>query len=308
MPYTYPAAAPTLSGDQLSISRFLSSPTLVARSLRTQLQQRFIGDSILSRRFIVNGGAVVYETGESIFSVDNPASIAPGAEYPLTALSTSVAQIAAVGKIGQDTTVTDESIKRQQMDPVSRALTKLANQNIKFVDGLALSAVATAVTQSTAVAAAWTTATAAQILQDVINAKVGILSLNMGYDPDTVVLSDAAWAQAYGKFAAAGLLQREGSDNPIYTGQFAMIAGMRWLPTPNLPVAGQALVLDSKILGGMGDENLGGEGYATVPGTNVEVKTFREDANDQWRIRARRVTVPVVVEPAAGWKITGVGV
>jgi hypothetical protein len=58
-------------------------------------------------------------------------------------------------------------------------------------------------------------------------------------------------------------------------------------------------VADSKQLGGMADEDLGGPGYVKVNGVGVEVKTIRDDENDQYRVRARRVTVPVVVEPAA---------
>jgi hypothetical protein len=38
----------------------------------------------------------------------------------------------------------------------------------------------------------------------------------------------------------------------------------------------------------------------------VEAKTIRDDEDDQWRLRMRRVTVPIVVEPAAGRKITSV--
>jgi hypothetical protein len=72
MPYTYPPHAPTLSGDVETINRFLASPTLVSRALRTLAQQRYISDSVLSQRFQVSGGAVLYETGESIFTSDNP--------------------------------------------------------------------------------------------------------------------------------------------------------------------------------------------------------------------------------------------
>jgi hypothetical protein len=305
MPYTYPAAAPTLSGDVVTISRFLNSPTQIARRLRTLLEQRYIGDTLLQARLQVSGGAVVYETGETIFTTDSPRAVAPGAEYPLTTLGSGVASIAKTVKWGQDALITDEAIKRQNMDPVNRALLKLANQNVKFIDGIALSAISTAVTQNTAAAAAWTSATAAQILADVALAAANIRALNNGYEPDTVVLSDIAWANAYSKLSAAGFLPRE-DGNPIITGNFPIIAGMRWLPTPNLPTAGQVLVLDANVLGGMADEDLGG-GYAEVlPG--VEVKSIRDDHKDEWRLRARRVTVPVVIEPSAAWKITGVGV
>ncbi|AAT88394.1 hypothetical protein Lxx03880 [Leifsonia xyli subsp. xyli str. CTCB07] len=256
----------------------------------------------------MSGGAVQYETGEPIYTTDTPRAVTPGSEYPLTGAPTGVASIAKTVKWGQDTIVTDESISRQKMQPVNRALTKLGNQNVKYVDSIALSAISSAVTQTTAAAAAWTSATAAQIFKDVALAKANIVALNQGYEPDTVVVSDLAWANALSAFVASGYLSRENAaQNPTLTGDFPVINGLRWLVTPNLPTANTALVLDSTVLGGMADENIGGPGYASTDGIGVEVKSIREDENDQYRLRARRVTVPIVVEPAAGWKLTEIG-
>jgi hypothetical protein len=307
VPYIYPPAAPTISGDIVTISRFLKDPTLIARRLRTLLEQRYIADSLLSGRYAVVGGAVQYETGESIFTADSPRAVAPGAEYPLTSAPTGVASIAKTVKWGQDAKVTDESIARQKMQAVERTLTKLGNQNVKYVDSIALSAISSSVTQTTAAAASWVTSTAVQKLTDVALAKANILALNNGYDPDTVVVSDLAWAYAYATFVAGGYLPRESNANPLLTGEFPVIAGMRWLASPNLPTAGTALILDSKVLGGMADEDLGGPGYASAGGVGVQVKSIRDEDNDAWKLRCRRVTVPVVVEPAAAWKLTSVG-
>lgn len=307
MPYTYPPAAPSLSGDTLTISRFLNSPTLVARRLRTRLENRYISDAILSGRFTAQGGAILYETGESIFADDDPRAVAPGSEYPLTSASTGTASLAKTVKWGEDAEVTDESISRRQMDPVNRAFTKLVNQNVKYVDSVALAAVASAVTQSTNAAADWSTATAKQIFTDVALAKANVLALNQGYDPDTVVVDDINWAYAMAAFANSGLLPRENNgQNPIVTGDFPVINGMRWLATPNIPTANTAIVLDSQQLGGMADEDLGGPGYAGAGPKGVQTKSIREDLKDQWRLRCRRVTVPVVLEPAAAWKIAAI--
>jgi hypothetical protein len=307
MAYTYPAPSPTLSGDVESISRFLNSPTLIARRLRTLAEQRYIADSLLTGRFSVEGGAVLYETGETIFTADSPRAVAPGAEYPLTTAPTGQASIAKTVKWGQDTKITDESIKRQKMQPVNKAMIKLVNQNVKFIDSVALSAIASAVTATGAAAASWSTATAKQILTDVAVAKASILSLNQGYDPDTVVLDDTTWAYAFAAFTSGGFLPREtDGSNPLITGSFPVIDGMRFLASPNLPTAGTVLVLDSKMLGGMADEDLGGPGYANAGGVGVQAKTIRDDSEDLWKLRMRRVTVPVVVEPAAGRKITSV--
>jgi hypothetical protein len=305
MPYTYPPAAPTLSGDVETINRFLASPTLVSRALRTLSQQRYISDAVLSQRFQVKGGAVLYETGESIFTTDNPRAVAPGAEYPLTTAPTGTASIAKTSKWGQDTEVTDESIARQLMQPVNKALLKLVNRNVQFIDSLALSAIASAVTATVAVTASWKTATAAQMLADVSQAKASILALNQGYMPDTVVLDDATWARAYTAFVSGGFLPREQPQNAAVTGQFAVIDGLRFLPSPNIPTAGTILVVDSTMLGGMADEDLGGPGYANAGAPGVEGKSIRDDDNDQYRLRMRRVTVPVVNEPAAGFVLTG---
>jgi hypothetical protein len=88
MGYTYPPAAPTISGDVVTISRFLNNPTLIARRLRTLLEQRFIADALLKGRFNVEGGAVQYETGESIYTNDNPRFVAPGRSTRSRALPT----------------------------------------------------------------------------------------------------------------------------------------------------------------------------------------------------------------------------
>jgi hypothetical protein len=312
MAYIYPPAAPSLSGDTETISRFLASPTQVQRRLRSLAEQRYIADRILTGRFNVEGGAILYETGESVFSDDSPRAVAPGAEYPLTGLSSGTASLAKTVKWGQDTLITDESIKRRGMNPVNRAFSKLVNQNVKYVDSVALAAIASAVTQTTAAAADWTTAaTGAQILKDVMMAAANIRNLNQGYEPDVVVLDDLNYASAAAAFTADGYFAREdNANNPAVAGvgAFMRVAGLLWLPTPNVPTANVAVVLDSENLGGMADENLGGPGYVRngndAPG--VESKTIRDDDNDQWKLRVRRVTVPVVVEPAAAWKITGI--
>lgn len=309
MGYQYPAAPATLSGDVLSINRFLKDPTLVARRLRTVAEQRYIADALLTGRFSADGGSIVYETGETIFADQNPRAVAPGAEYPITGVSEGTASIARTVNWGEDAIVTDASIARRKMDPVSRAFDKLVNQNVKYVDSVALSAIASAVTATSAAGTGWATATAASILKDVGLAQANITALNQGYDPDTVVVDDVSWTYAMIAFIAAGYVPRESlSDNPTLTGQFPVILGMRWLKSPNVPTAGTGLVLDSRQLGGMADENLGGPGYVSAAGPNtapVQVKTIRDEERDRWKLRARRVTVPVILEPAAARKITG---
>ncbi|VFA94767.1 hypothetical protein [Nocardia farcinica] len=307
MPYTYPPAAPSITGDNITISRFLKDPTLIARRLRTLAEQRFIADVLLTGRFDATGGSIRYETGESIYADKAPEQVAPGAEYPLTSISDGTEQVAKTAKWGRDSEITDEAIARRKMDPVNRALVKQVNQMVKTVDSIALAAIASQVTQTTAASASWSSGSAT-ILRDVLKAVAQIRALNEGFEPDTIVVDDMTWAMVMSDDKIAQLLKREDGLAPIYTGDFPQIAGLRFLPTPNLPVTGAAIVADTTQLGGMADEKLGGPGYVSAGGSipGVEVKTIRDDENDKYRLRSRRVTVPVVLEPRAAWKITGV--
>lgn len=304
MPFSYPPAAPTLAGDALTISRFLNAPTLIARRLRELTEQRFIADALLTGRFTTTSGSVLYETGESIYTDAPPQPVAPGAEYPLTTVANGVASLAATVNWGQDVPISDVAIARQNFSVVDRAMTKMVNQMVRTIDGLAMSAITTAVTQSTAAIASWSGDTAA-IFRDIARAAARIRALNQGFEPDTVVVDDVTFANIISDQKFSLLLPRESRDTPVYTGVFPTVAGLRILPTPN-GVAGTALVLDSRALGGMADEDLGGPGYVSAGGVGVQVKTIRDDDRDRWRLRCRRVTVPIILEPSAAWKITGV--
>lgn len=305
MPYTYPPSAPSVSGDFTTIHSLLNRPDLIARRLRTIAEQRFIADALLTGRFAAVGGAIQYEQSDSLYTDRAPEVVRPGMEYPLSGLGIGPTQIAEVQKWGQDVPITDESIKRLNRNPVDRAFIKLVNQMVKQVDSVALAVIAAAITQTAAAAASWSTATAKQIFLDVAKAKAAVIDLNEGYEPDTVVVSSTAWTYAMATFGDAGYLPREDRNAPIFTGLFPVIDGMTWLATPNIPVTNAAIVVDSQQLGGMADEQLGGPGYVGAL-AGIETKSIRNDKRDMYDLRARRVTVPIVLEPNAGYKITGV--
>lgn len=304
MPNTFPAAPPTLSGDTVSISRFLQSPMHLQRRLRTYKDLRFVSDQVLTQRFRSSGGAVLYDQTEPFITNRAVESVAPGSEYPYANLPTGTAAIAAVQKWGQKVFLSDEEIARSFYAGASadRALQKVVNSIIKQVDGIAMSAISSAVTQTQAAAAAWNGGTA-KFLQDLLLAKAVIVATNLGYNPDTVLLNDTQYAYLMSDQTIQTGLRRETTDNPIYTGSIEMVAGLKIIVSPAVGVAG-AIVLDSSALGGMADEVDGAPGYA-VSDLAVQVKSIRLDEQDGWDLQGRRKTVPVVQEPAAACKITG---
>lgn len=311
MPYTFPAAAPTLSGDLLTISRFLSDPTRVQRRLRDATDLRFVADKLLKDRQRASGGAVLYDMTEP-FITDRPVeSVSAGADYPYANVGTGTAGLAAVAKWGQKVLLTDEEITRKSwpMSAVDRALIKVVTTIIKQVDTIAMAAIGTAITAEVATAGSWDNATVSsrKPLDDILLGIQAIEDLNLGYHADTLVVSPKAYTYLMLNDAIAQLRKRETTDNPVYTGMIETVANLTVVKTPNLPVATRAWILDSTQLGGMADETASAPGYAEMGGlAGVEVKSIRKEGQDAWDLQARRLTVPFVQEPGAGYEITGV--
>ena len=303
MPGTFPAGAPVLTGDSLAISRFLQSPTALNRRLRDFRDLRFVSDQILTGRLRTSGGAVLYEMSEPFITDRTVTAVSAGALYPYANTPTGTAAVAAVAKWGQKVLLTDEEIERNVYGGavIDRVLRKVVNTIISQVDAITMAAVQ-AGAANTGTLGIWTGG-APKVLNDILAAKSRIVARNLGYKPDTLVLSDAAYVAMMLDTVVSNLWRRETTENPVYTGRVEMMAGLNVLVTPALTTT--ALVLDSTQLGAMADERESAPGYA-ISDLAVEVKSIRLEGQDAWDLQGRRLTVPVVQEPGAAEEITGV--
>jgi hypothetical protein len=304
MPGTYPAAPPTLSGDLETISRFLQSPAQIQRRLRNFRDLRFVSDQLLTQRFRSQGGAVLYEQSEPFVTDRAVEAVSPGSSYPYASLPTGTAAIAAIQKWGQRVLLTDEEITRNAYAgaAIDRGLRKVVNSIIKQVDAITMSAISSAVTQTSAVTSTWASGTPV-MLRDILKAKAVIVALNLGYSPDTLVLNDSQYAFVMSDDKVTNAWKREDTTNPVYTGSVNTVAGLTVIVSPAVV---DPYVLDSTQLGGMADEMDGAPGYG-IADLGVQVKSVRKESDDAWDLQGRRKTVPVVQEPGAAVKITGHG-
>ncbi|MBB1511979.1 hypothetical protein H5399_05090 [Tessaracoccus sp. MC1627] len=314
MSFTYPPSAPVIGADMttVEIHHLLKTPTLLRRRLLDILTQKFIADFLLAGRFQAVGGAILYETGEEIMPADSAEAVAPGGEYPRTVLTSGELAAAKTVKWGLDTPVTDEAISRLGFTPVEKALRKLANGNIRDVDAVALAVIASKITQTISVTTtgthnvntgAWSTDDA--IIEGVLAVKAKAEELNGSqvFDYNTVVLKPTQFAKVAGKLITGGLVPRE-QQNAILTGVIPDYLGLTWATSAHVPFTDPMLV-DREQLGGMADEALASPGYTGLDG--VQVKSIRDELKDSYDLRARRVTVPVVLEPLAGVIIDDTG-
>jgi hypothetical protein len=302
------ANPPTLSGDVLSISRFLQSPAAILRRLRTYIDLRFISDQLLTQRYNSQGGAVLYEMSEASVTDRPVEAVASGSEYPYANTPAGTAGLAAIAKWGQKVKLTDDEIARNTYggQAVDRSLRKVINSVISQVDAITMSAIYSAVTATFDVTATgggvWTGATPT-IIRDILRAKAAIVNLNQGYNPDTLALNDSQYAYVMSDEKIAGLRQREVTDNPVYTGEIEKLAGLIIVRSPSIT---NPIVADSTQLGGMADEMDGAPGYSAGD-LGVQVKSIRKDDLDAWDLQGRRKTVPVVQEPGAAVELTATG-
>lgn len=308
----FPPSAPTISGDVVSINRFLKDTPTVARALRTVGDEQFVADKLLTAQFWTESGSIAYEQNEGIYADRAPKAVPPGGEYPVTPISTGPASLANTVKWGNDALIEDESISRQKFPVVTRAFRKLMNSHIQTIDSVALSAVVSAVTQNTNAIASWKASSGVKILRDLMRAATNIINLKQGYMPNAVFIEPAVFANVVSDDELMKLLPREYpgvESTPVRQGLNGLlmkqIGGFTWITSPNAPATGKALVLDTTVFGGFTDERVDSPGYVQTE-NGLQVKSLREDDTDGWRIRARRVTVPIILEPGAGWLINGV--
>ncbi|NHN55779.1 hypothetical protein G9U51_08315 [Calidifontibacter sp. DB0510] len=309
--YTYPAAPAKVVDDALVVHRLLKSPTLISRRMQSLLKQRYIADAILTGRYSAVGGAIAFESDEPLGTNEEPREIVAGSEYPIVQLGGGALTTLPATSWGQDALVTYKSINRMRIDPVNRALNRLANQNVMKVDKVALGVVASVVPTFTNLSTPWDATVSADTVTGAIRRAADDIDLEgKGFVADQVVLDTRTYTNVMLSFVRAGYLPREAaSQNPILTGSFPSIMGLTWLASPHA-LPGTVLVEDSSALGGMADEPTSDPGYTSAAGEGtaaVLVKSINEEVPERYRLRARRDTVPVVVEPGAGRKITGAG-
>lgn len=301
---TYAPPNPTVSGDNLTVSRLINSPVMIFRALRTLVQQRLVGDKILSGKVDLTGtGAVNYEVSEAIMAASLAERVDDLMEYPESQDGTATSAMASTEKWALATSISDKLVARNRIDIVNRKLIKLANRIAFGFDALVISAVATAVTQTSPAVAAWSSASTADPFADITLGASVVDSLNQGYEIDTVLATPNRWARL---IAAAKVIERaprESDAGLLITGRLAVIAGLQVWKTTNMPTSTDVMLLDSRQLGSIGWEDQGGGYMGSADG--VQSKRIRLEENDGWKIQGRRVGVPIVSEPGAAIKITG---
>ncbi|RPE75649.1 hypothetical protein EDF28_3594 [Curtobacterium sp. PhB137] len=300
---TYPFTPSQLAAASATdLLAFIKSPTLVARRLSEILTaQQFLGLFLLSGRYTITGGALAVPTNEKFRTQRSAATVAPGAEYKLTPLSSEQYEVYTSQKEGIATEVTDEEVGRSLRQPIDDALTFLQTELVFDSNDLALGVIQSSITNTVAAGSTWTTGK--QILKDALRVQAAARRQKLGFAVDTVVLNGEQYAEVIPEL----LDVLPDNDDTARSGDFPTIAGLTWVSSDDDGFT-DPLFLDRRRLGGIAREQIPSPEYRQVGGdTGVEIAPIREPKSDKTRLQARNVHVPVVTNPNAGFFLTGTG-
>jgi hypothetical protein len=230
---------------------------------------------------------------------------------------------AAVKKYGLESVVSDEARRRNAMDQLARALRKIANATVKFVDSVAMTLIATdPAVQTQTATAAWNNA-GAKIILDIATGRNLIVNIDMGYEANTLIINPAQELSLLTDTTIQGVLPRESTPrNAVVTGRPVPILGLQQILVTNQIAAGHWILCDAGTVGTIADEQpLADEGYynydvagnggpgATPAGLaaptiplnqpTIYAKTYREESTDGTIVRGARFPAMWISEPQA---------
>lgn len=299
MSVTYPPGSPTVTADHTQISNLLKDSTQVSMVVNRMAQEKWVSSRLLTGSATVSGGALVFNEDQPDMAADDFEAISPLGEYPTTTFNQGAKRTMSTVKYGRSALISDESIKRQKMDPVNRALRGLVNKGVKEIEAAAMAVIQSSVTATVANSGTLWSSPSADPLYDI--ALIEAYFEGTDYSPDILLVDSLTYARLMSHPVIAASQTREQRDNAFYTGLLANVMGLTLLKTSQLAAPG-VWAFDSTALGGTAVEQLPAEGYAGAP---IEVKSIRKDEIDGYKVQARHTSTAYVQAPLAGVRLTG---
>lgn len=149
-PVTHPLAAPTISGNNITVDVMLKQPTRITRMLMDLTLQRFIADRVFTNAGGVTGGAVIYDqaTENELYSDRDVERVESGQEFPIVSSERRAPKIAEVEKWGGKFYFTDEARDRNDAAAFVNETRKLANTIVRKINTRAIEVLEAAITDS----------------------------------------------------------------------------------------------------------------------------------------------------------------
>lgn len=302
--------------EAIAANAILADPALLAERLAELNLNRFLGDALLKGRAVAGSLTVAYTQNTELFPADESEHIEPGAAIPMTAITHGTAIAERITKTGIAAEVPREEVQMLAINPIDRALRRIMNRMYVDWDRLIMERITAGLAHAQTVAgAAWTTGDridrAEHFMLNIGQAVDLLNDAEGGYTPDALIIS----RDLYRKVVANPELRRQMSYDLDVDGK--IIDGTLRIDEYNLAIhkarAGSfpdPVVYDSELYGSIvSAPSSDGEGY-----DGLQITTRYYDAAEQspgggaeiTRISVLREKLPIIQEPKAAVKLTGV--
>lgn len=298
----------------LTVNQLLKQPQIISRDLLNVILQRggFVADQLLVQGTPeqVAGGSMIYQRTQNSY-LDGPVEeIAEDADWPRTGWTEDM-RTEAVRQYGLEVPISMLAARRNQMDQVTRAERRLANQIVKFVDSKAITLLTTdPAIQTMAGSAAWTVA-GTDVISDVAEAQELMDILDEGLFGSVLVLNKTRRADLLRNTGLKAAFQGLSGSPTIQSGQVSEFLGLdKIIFTNQMPLA-TGLLVDPGVAGTIADESVdpseGWQAYDPGPGFKpIYVQVYQEKRPKRNVVAAGRWPAMALIEPKAVVKITGI--
>lgn len=301
------------SGPRITVNSFIKDPLLIRARMIRLAEQQFIMEALLRQVPGTDSGVIGYEESTPLFTDDDAAVVAEGAEIPLTMGQDGVPKAAFTIKTALGIEITRETRDRNRVDKLQQRMVQVRNTIVRHWERRLFNAFNAAVPTANVLdiggasfaARNWYTGTAPTIRDDILSAIQLVSEAEvpgqddsfLGFVPDTMVIStrtmyamlkDDGFAEIYKNSPIV-------TESPVYTGQLPrQIFGLT-IMSSRFMGDDDAYILQRKEVGGYSDERP----YSVSP--------TREDPDREvWRSNAVRRTAIFVDQPYAIAKITDI--
>lgn len=146
-PVEHPLAAPTITGNVISVDTMLQQPTRITAFLMDITLQRFILDRLFTSDGGVTGGAVIYDqiTENELYLDRDVEPVSPGGEFPIVTSSRRAPKVAEVEKFGGKFFFTDEARDRNDQSAFRNENIKLGNTIVRKLNARAVATLEAAI-------------------------------------------------------------------------------------------------------------------------------------------------------------------
>lgn len=291
-------------GPRITVAQMVKDPLLVPRRFLKLAENEWIMEDLLRRVPNTGSGVVGYEEETPLFANDDPSIVEEGGEIPLTTGDVGVPKAVHTVKMARGVEITRETKDRNRTDRVNMVMSQVRNSFVRTWENRFFSAMNSAVTQSVAADAVWTTNPNSTIRKDILDAVqtvseaavAGATNSPLGFVPDVLVLSRVNMYDLLRNEDFSKHYQGNVADQNIqFTGKLPdKILGLNVLVSRFLP-AGTAYVMERKTLGGFSDERP----LSATP-------LYEDRDRELWRSNIVRRSAVFIDQPKAACKITGI--